>query len=278
MAWQVYLPFISPWIDVRDVRGTPLISGEPTSYILSSWSFIRSFLWLGDSSFWAGNTSSSRFCYWNMSTYVGSGDPITAVGTEHLFFIGASQYGIALTAAGSNFLSKYGFDMGNTVQFSNSRAWFYTYTLSNVCVLLPSRPLDKDPVSTETCNATVSTSLSGISYRTSYAHRRSWKISLLLDGPIDKNRPGFFQDARPAALGEFLKKAELGVTVHTTGRNPQENGTSIRTSAPYIGTRMAISGQLTGASWTLSGQDDKAMRYKIDLDIDEDPTTNVKGQ
>lgn len=276
MAWQVYSPFVSPWIDVRGIRGTPLISGYSSSYIKSTVSFIKSWRWFGNSSVWYSNSATTNMCYYAMPASVT--EPTTGSGTNKYFYIGGATSALSATTDGSNFLTDHGFAFTSTTAFSYTRTWVRTYATtsyaSKVCVLLPSRPLEKDPISTEQCNATVSTSLSGISYRTSYAHRRTWKISLLLDGPIDSSRPLFFQDPRPAALQNFLKKAENGVTIHLQGRNPQiSTGYAIKTDSPYIGCPYSICGQLTGASWTLSGQDDKAMRYKLDLDIDQDPST-----
>lgn len=269
MAWQVFLPAISPWIDLRPYAGMQMTSYSGCR-LKENVSFLRSVFWfyLGGSLIWQNNTSAGNPCYGAYSI------SYTSVTNSLMSCLGRGSDSYTTTTTGNSFFGSYGItrDSSSVTRYgSTGRHLYVDVSSSNMCVLLPSRPLEKDPVATESCNATVSTTLTGISYRTSYAHRRSWRFSVLLDGPMDTNRPEYFADARPVAIRNFLKYAESGVTVHLQGRNPKIRDMLVATQAPYLGCANSISGQLTGASWTLSGQDDKAYRYKIDLDLDEDP-------
>lgn len=267
MAWQIYLPLISPWVDLRPFKGSSLTSSSAT--FASGVGFVRSIPWLCETGIWTYPSTASRNLTYTpeqtISTYSG----------KNVYLIGRNTSGSNNTAL-TELNTMYGLDrVSATIGGTSGYHWFAT---EESCILLPSRPLEKDPEETDECLANVTTSLSGVSYRTSYSHKRTWKISLLLDGPIDSDRSDYFADSRRQQLELFFKRAEHGVTVHLQGRNSSLLDTSYRFLAPYIGVRNSISGQLNGGSWTIAGQDDKARRYKLELQIDEvkDPTNRYE--
>ena len=259
MSWQTAYPILTTWLDLRPYHGMALSTN-------SNYKF---------------NTSVS-FCYspyylyysglWYSSSYRIVETSTSSPKTNYCCYKASSP---SANTNWTNFLSKYGLSYGYVTGIYGGNStltayWLYrnTNATTTSCLFLPSRPLLNCPKETYTSTGSIATSLSGVTYKTSYGHHKTWDVSLYLDGYLDSTRPEYYFDVK-GRFDDWLKLADVGVTL-TVDRNVYTSfSRSRRTTAPYIDCPTNICGQLEQSNLTFEGTDDRCWRYKLDLTIHE---------
>lgn len=237
-------PWILPWIDTRSIDGQNAVSTTVQ---------------------WVGGVFESAFKMLQSGQGLSGAPPW-----------GAGQ-GWEINALRRVFASPTATDPGTLiVPQALQNQGVYVNNGTRVEGIFPSRPLAKDPIAVDKVDGGVVTTLSGLSYRTTYAQRREWVLDLLLDGPLD-DKP--YKEGYPTydvrnQWQAFLRRAELGVTVYLktdTSTSWTTSGNFTARTAPYPGAPCKISGALTDCTsvrWA-PGAGDRMMRYAVTMTIAE---------
>lgn len=232
------LPWITPWVDTRGWGGqTATSSANWVDGVFASWpEALRSGYALTANPPWGTSTT------W-------------AVTTNHRTSIVAPSAGALTLPTGADAQDLY----------------LIGTRITDFGVLAPSRSLKTDPVPIDIADGGAVATLGGITYRNTYSRRRQWVIDLLLDGPLQYYADNT-NDLREM-WQNFLRRADLGVTVYLWGENWSTSSSLANSTYPYAypGCNNRITGALVDATnlrWTPPANG-LLTRYEVSLTIAE---------